>query len=176
MSSWRDRANYLLAAIIVFLLDQTTKKAVTQGMVQHESITVIPDFLNLTYIHNRGAVFGLGSSVTSPYLSWGLSILSVVSLAIILVYFLRLNVRNSRMYFGLALVLGGALGNLYDRLRYGYVIDFIDLHWFDHHWPFFNVADMAICIGVGLLLISMSAKTEHVDSTPPINAATSSEP
>ncbi|MCI0602036.1 signal peptidase II [bacterium] len=161
MSSWRDRVNYLLASIIVFLLDQTTKKIVTQGMMQHESITVIPDFLNITYIHNRGAVFGLGSSVTSPYLSWGLSILSVVSLAVILVYFLRLNVRNPRMFFGLALVLGGALGNLYDRLLYGYVIDFIDLHWFEHHWPFFNIADMSICIGVGLLLISMSTKAEE---------------
>jgi signal peptidase II len=161
MSAWKDRANYLLASIIVFLLDQITKKIVTQGMMEHESITVIPDFLNITYIHNRGAVFGLGSSVTSPYLSWGLSILSVVSLAVILVYFLRLNVRNSKMYFGLALVLGGALGNLYDRLSYGYVIDFIDMHWFEHHWPFFNVADMSICVGVGLLLISMSVKPEE---------------
>jgi len=166
MSSWRNRVNYLLASIIVFFLDQITKRVVTQGMIQHESIQVIPNFLNLTYIHNRGAVFGLGSSMTSPYLSWGLSILSVVSLAIILVYFLRLNVKNTRMYFGLALVLGGALGNLYDRLRYGYVIDFIDLHWFDHHWPFFNVADMSICIGVGLLLISMSAKTEQESESP----------
>ena len=164
MNAWRDRANYLLAAIIVFLLDQTTKKIVTQGMTQHETITVIPDFLNITYIHNRGAVFGLGSSVTSPYLSWGLSILSVVSLAVILVYFLRLNVRNQWTFFGLALVLGGAIGNLYDRLRYGYVIDFVDIHWFEHHWPFFNVADMSICIGVGLLLISMSSKTESAAS------------
>jgi signal peptidase II len=73
------------------------------------------------------------------------------------------------MYFGLSLVLGGALGNLYDRLRYGYVIDFIDVHWFEHHWPFFNVADMAICIGVGLLLISMSAKTEDVETPAPVN-------
>jgi signal peptidase II len=164
MSSWRNRANYLLTAFFVFFVDQITKKIVTQGMVQHESIPVIPNLLNMTYIHNRGAVFGLGSSVTSPYLSWGLSILSIVSLAIILIYFLRLNVRNSRMYFGLALVLGGALGNLYDRLRYGYVIDFIDVHWFEHHWPFFNVADMSICIGVGLLLISMSAKSEEAET------------
>ena len=162
MSTWRDRVNYLLASIIVFLLDQITKKVVMQGMMQHESIVVIPNFLNMTYIHNRGAVFGLGSSVSSPYLSWGLSILSVISLAVILIYFLRLNVRNPRMYFGLALVLGGALGNLYDRLVYGYVVDFIDMHWFDHHWPFFNIADMAICIGVGLLLISMSSKTEEI--------------
>ena len=170
MSAWRDRVNYLLAALIVFLLDQTTKKIVTQGMTQHETITVVPDFLNITYIHNRGAVFGLGSSVTSPYLSWGLSILSVVSLAVILVYFLRLNVRNQWTFFGLALVLGGAIGNLYDRLRYGYVIDFVDIHWFEHHWPFFNVADMSICVGVGLLLISMSSKTEN--TTTAVNEVT----
>jgi signal peptidase II len=165
MTTWKDRANYLLASIIVFLLDQITKKVVTQGMTQHETITVLPDFLNITYIHNRGAVFGLGSSVTSPYLSWGLSILSVVSLAVILVYFLRLNVRSHTTFFGLALVLGGAIGNLYDRLRYGYVIDFVDVHWFEHHWPFFNVADMSICIGVGLLLISMSSKPEQPETS-----------
>jgi len=165
MSAWKDRANYLLASIIVFLLDQTTKKIVTQGMIQHETIPVLPDFLNITYIHNRGAVFGLGSSVTSPYLSWGLSILSVGSLAVILIYFLRLNARNHSTFFGLALVLGGAVGNLYDRLRYGYVIDFVDVHWFEHHWPFFNVADMSICVGVGLLLISMSSKTDESEGS-----------
>ncbi len=161
MSLWKDKANYFLVSVIVFLLDQVTKTVVTQGMSQHDSIELIPNFLNLTYIHNRGAVFGLGSSVTSPYLSWGLSILSLVSLAVILVYFLRLETRNPRMFVGLALVLGGAVGNLYDRLRHGYVIDFIDMHWFDRHWPFFNIADMSICIGVGLLLLSMSAKAEQ---------------
>jgi signal peptidase II len=166
MNTWRGRINYLLASFIVFFVDQLTKKIVMQAMVQHESIIVVPNFLNLTYIHNRGAVFGLGSNVTSPYLSWGLSILSVVSLGIILIYFLRLSVRNTRMYFGLSLVLGGALGNLYDRLRYGYVVDFIDMHWFEHHWPFFNVADMSICIGVGLLLISMSAKPDEIEEVP----------
>ena len=160
-SSLKKRPIFLLLSIAVMLLDQITKQIVSRAMIQHQSIEVIRNFLNLTYIHNRGAVFGLGSDVTSPYLSYGLSVLSLCSLAIILVYFLRLKAGNRKLYSGLALVLGGALGNLYDRLHQGYVVDFIDVHWFDHHWPYFNVADSSICIGVGLLLLSMSAKTEE---------------
>ena len=158
---WKARSHYLLVSIAVFLGDQITKRIVSSGMEQHQSIDIIPEFLNITYIHNRGAVFGLGSNVTSPYLSWGLSILSILSLAIILTYFLRLNTRNPKLYTGLALVLGGAIGNLFDRLVSGYVVDFIDLHWFEYHWPFFNVADLSICVGVGLLLLSMSIKAEE---------------
>jgi signal peptidase II len=159
-SIWKNRSNYLLISLAVFLIDQITKTIVVQGMSQHESIEIIPNFFNLTYVHNRGAVFGLGSSFSTPYLSWVLSILSIVSLAIILAYFLRVKATNGRLYAGLALVLGGALGNLFDRLKNGYVVDFLDLHWFDYHWPFFNVADMSICIGVGLLLISMPAAAD----------------
>jgi signal peptidase II len=165
IQNWKMRSQYLLVSIGVFLTDQITKKIVSRGMEQHQSIDVIPDFLNITYIHNRGAVFGLGSNVTSPYLSWGLSILSILSLAIILTYFLRLNAKNPRLYTGLALVLGGAMGNLFDRLVNGFVVDFIDMHWFDYHWPFFNVADLSICVGVGLLLLSMSVKPEEPVST-----------
>ncbi len=164
MSHWRERSKYLLVSIAVFLLDQITKKIVSQGMHEHQTIEVIPNFLNLTYIHNRGAVFGLGSDVSSPYLSWLLSILSILSLGVILVYFLRVSARNPKLYTGLALVLGGALGNLFDRLRNGHVIDFIDLHWFDYHWPFFNVADSSICVGVGILLLFMSVRHEPAPS------------
>jgi signal peptidase II len=156
---WRARSRYLLISIAVFLLDQITKRIVYQGMVQHQIIEVIPNFLNITYIHNRGAVFGWGQDLGTPYLSLLLSILSILSLAIIVTYFLRVNVNNSKLHSGLALVLGGAMGNLFDRLTNGHVIDFIDVHWFQYHWPTFNVADSAICIGVGLLLLSMSTST-----------------
>ena len=165
-ASWRTRSIFLMISIVVFLLDQITKTIVSQGMMQHQSIELIPNFLNITYIHNRGAVFGLGSNVTSPYLSWGLSLLSGLSLLIILIYFLKLKNDNARLYSGLSLVLGGAVGNLYDRVRTGFVIDFIDLHWFDSHWPFFNLADTAICVGVGFLLLSMSAKAEPAELEP----------
>jgi signal peptidase II len=166
MSAWREvRVRYLLVALAVFVLDQFTKKLVSQGMMQHQSIEIIPNLLNITYINNRGAVFGLGSNLSSPYLSWILSVLSILSLAVIVMYFLRVSAGNAKMYSGLAFVLGGALGNLYDRLKNGYVVDFIDLHWFDNHWPFFNVADMSICIGVGLLLLAMSHKP-RTDAVP----------
>jgi signal peptidase II len=158
---WRVRSRYLILSIGVFLLDQIAKRVVVQGMVQHQTIEVIPDVLNITYIHNRGAVFGLGSNFATPYLSWMLSLLSILSLAVILAYFLRVNATNPKLYSGLALVLGGALGNLYDRLRNGYVVDFVDLHWFTHHWPTFNLADFSICVGVGLLLLSMSVQPEQ---------------
>lgn len=160
MNHWKNRSPYLLISIGIFLIDQITKQIVAERMARHESLELIPNLLNLTYIHNRGAVFGLGSGVTSPYLSWGLSILSVLSLVIILIYFLRLPSGTPKLYSGLAFVLGGAVGNLFDRLTLGYVIDFIDLHWFDYHWPFFNVADSSICVGVGLLLLSMAVKAE----------------
>ena len=159
-SEWKSRARYLVISLVILLFDQLTKQIVSKAMMPHQSIELIPNFLNLTYIHNRGAVFGLGSGMSSPYLSWFLSSLSILSLAVILVYFLRVSVRNSRLYVGLALVLGGAMGNLLDRITSGYVVDFIDVHWFDYHWPYFNLADSSICIGVGLLLLSMSVKTE----------------
>lgn len=161
MSNWRSRSQYLLISIAVFLMDQISKRVVVQGMVQHQSIEVVRDFLSISYIHNRGAVFGLGSTFGTPYLSWLLSLLSIASLIVILVYFLRVNATNRRLYTGLALVLGGAMGNLFDRLKNGYVVDFIDMHWFQHHWPTFNLADSAICIGVGLLLLSMASSSEH---------------
>jgi signal peptidase II len=161
-SVWKVRSRYLFISVIVFLLDQLTKKIVSEGMVQHESIEILPNLLNITYINNRGAVFGLGSNVSSPYLSWLLSLLSILSLVVILVYFLRVSATNPKLYAGLALVLGGALGNLFDRLKNGFVVDFIDLHWFNYHWPYFNVADSAICIGVGLLLLFMSIRAEVV--------------
>lgn len=169
---WRTRSRYLLISVLVFLLDQLTKKIVTQAMVPHQAIDVAEDFLTITYIHNRGAVFGIGSSFATPYLSWLLSLLSILSLGIILFYFLRVTVANPKLYIGLALVLGGAMGNLFDRLRSGYVVDFVDLHWFTHHWPTFNFADFSICLGVGLLLLSMSSATEHAaaaESVDPVN-------
>jgi signal peptidase II len=159
--SWKSRTSYLLISLAVFLVDQITKKIVITGMVQHQSIQIVPDLLNITYIHNRGAVFGFGSNFNSPYLSWLLSILSVLSLAVILIFFLRVNVINRLLYSGLALVLGGALGNLFDRLRNGYVVDFVDMHWFGHHWPTYNFADFSICVGVGLLLLSTSMKPKE---------------
>lgn len=161
MSNWKIRSQYLLISIAVFLLDQISKRVVVQAMAQHQTVEVVRDFLNISYIHNRGAVFGIGSTFATPYLSWMLSLLSVVSLIVILVYFLRVNATNRRLYSGLALILGGATGNLFDRLKNGYVVDFIDVHWFQHHWPTFNLADSAICIGVGLLLLSMASTPEH---------------
>jgi signal peptidase II len=156
---WKTRSRYLLISIAIFLLDQITKRIVFQGMVQHQIIEIIPNFLNITYIHNRGAVFGWGQDLSTPYLSLLLSILSIISLIIIVTYFLRVNVTNAKLYTGLALVLGGAMGNLFDRLTNGHVIDFIQVHWFEYYWPTFNVADSAICVGVGLLLLSMSTST-----------------
>jgi signal peptidase II len=76
--SWKSRTSYLLISLAVFLVDQITKKIVITGMVQHQSIQIVPDLLNITYIHNRGAVLGFGSNFNSPYLSWLLSILSVL--------------------------------------------------------------------------------------------------
>lgn len=175
MTDWRVRSRYLLISLVVFLVDQITKRIVVQSMMQHQSIEVVRDFLSITYVHNRGAVFGLGSTFATPYLSWMLSLLSVISLIVILVYFLRVNASNRSLYSGLALVLGGALGNLFDRLNNNYVVDFVDVHWSFHHWPTFNLADSAICVGVGLLLLSMASSPDS-NSHPEIHSGAPDSP
>jgi signal peptidase II len=149
---------YRLAFIIVaavVLLDQATKFWVHKSMALYQSIEVIPHFANLTYIRNPGAAF---SFLAESRPSLRMTFLVVVAIAAIacIVFLLKIT-RSDRRSFtvGLSLILGGAVGNLIDRLRLGEVADFIDLYWNRFHWPAFNLADSAITIGVILLLIRM---------------------
>jgi signal peptidase II len=144
---------WILAAVVV--LDQATKLIVDRMMALHESHDVIDGFLRLTYVRNRGAAFGLLSDADLPFQAALFSVLSLGALAAIGLYAWRLPVQSRLPRLALALIMGGAVGNLIDRMRLGYVIDFVDAYLGPHHWPAFNVADSAITVGVVLLVLDM---------------------
>ncbi len=141
---------WLSGAIIV--LDQFTKQLASDLLQIHQPVAIAP-FLNLTLTHNTGAAFSLLSDA-GGWQRWLFAGLSVVVGIVIVAWLWRLSSRERWLACGLALVLGGALGNLWDRLVIGAVVDFIDVYYQRWHWPAFNVADSAICIGAVLLVIS----------------------
>jgi signal peptidase II len=151
----RRRAGDFLVIIAVVLLDQATKLLVDGLMALHESRVVIEGLVHLTYVRNRGAAFGLFSDADLPFQSVLFSAVSLLALGAIAVYFFKLPDRSRLARAALALVMGGALGNLIDRARLGSVIDFVDVFWGPHHWPAFNVADSAISVGVVMLVVDM---------------------
>jgi signal peptidase II len=143
----------LVVSAVVLILDQATKIYIDRTMDLHTSITVIQNFFNITYIRNKGAAFGIlaQSAWRLPFFI-GISLIAVV---FIILFFRKLRTDQTLSAFSLALIFSGALGNLIDRVRLGEVIDFIYVHWYEHYWPAFNVADSAICVGVFLLGIEM---------------------
>jgi len=143
----------IMAAVVV--LDQATKLLVDRLMALHESHQVLDGFLRLTYVRNRGAAFGILSDAELPYQSALFSALSLAALTAIALYAWRLPAQSRLPKMALAMIMGGAVGNLIDRMRLGYVIDFVDAYLGPHHWPAFNVADSAISIGVALLIVDM---------------------
>ena len=156
MSSKYPLAGLLSGSVLV--LDQITKVLVDKTMTLHQSVEVIPNFAHLTYVRNTGAAFGFlaGSHSTLRIVFFGL--ISVVAIGCIAYLLRSIRPQQKTLLVSLSLVLGGAVGNLIDRLRLGEVIDFMDLHWYHFHWPAFNVADSAISIGVVLLFIQMLRK------------------
>ena len=138
---------------LVLILDQLTKVYIDRTMALHSSITVIEGFFNITYLRNKGAAFGIlaNSAYRLPFFL----LVSTVAVCVILMVIRRLREDQRVSAVSLSLIFSGALGNLIDRVRLGEVIDFLDVHWQGHHWPAFNVADSAICVGVFLLAIEM---------------------
>jgi len=143
----------LVVSVLVLVLDQASKLFIDRTMPLHSSNTVIDGFFNITYVRNQGAAFGMlaNSSFRLPFFI----LVSAVAVCVILVVVKRLREDQKFAAVSLSLIFSGALGNLIDRVRLGEVIDFLDVHWFDHHWPAFNIADSAICVGVALLAIDM---------------------
>jgi signal peptidase II len=156
--------NLLLMSAVV-ALDQATKALVVRSLDLHDYVTLVDGLLSLSHVRNRGAAFGLLSDWDLPYQSALLSVLSVVALVAIAVYFFRLPAAARLPRLALALVLGGAVGNLVDRIRLGYVVDFIHVYWRQHQWPDFNVADSAITIGVTLLVLDILRSPGHGTAT-----------
>lgn len=150
MRRWRLFSAIALAGLLV---DQATKLYIDGSMRLFDSIPVIENFFHITYVRNRGAAFSFLSNA-----SWRMPFFITVSLiaaAVILVAFRKLRDDQRLAQVSLAMIFSGAVGNLIDRLRLGEVIDFLDAHWYRHHWPAFNVADSLICVGVFLLAVDM---------------------
>ena len=142
---------WLWLSALVVVADQASKQFIAASMSLYDSIPVVP-FLRLTYVHNTGAAFSFLSDA-GGWQRWLFAGLAIVIGAIIAVWLGRLEQRQKLLAVSLALILGGAVGNLINRLVYGYVIDFIDVYYQAWHWPVFNVADAAISIGVALMLL-----------------------
>lgn len=142
-----------MAAIVA--LDQITKLIVRRTLPLGDSRSIIPEFLDLTHVHNTGAAFGLLNAADFPYKPAVMIGIAAVALVAIAAYATQLGFHERMARFGLALILGGAFGNLIDRAIAGYVVDFVDVYWGATHFWAFNVADSAITIGAILVLLDM---------------------
>jgi signal peptidase II len=140
---------------MVVALDQLTKAAVRAALPLGESRSIIPEFLDLTHVHNTGAAFGLLNAAEFQYKSIVMIVIAAVALVAIAAYATQLGFHERMARLGLALILGGAFGNLIDRAVAGFVVDFVDVYWGTTHFWAFNVADAAITIGAVLVLLDM---------------------
>ena len=145
------RLRWLILSLLVVAADQATKLWVLAALQPHEVIPILPMF-NLTLVFNEGAAFSFLAGA-GGWQRWFFVALAVVVSTVLVAWLWRLEAEERLTAAGLALVAGGAIGNLIDRLAYGHVVDFVDLYWRTWHWPAFNVADSAITVGVALLLL-----------------------
>lgn len=153
MSFSSSRARFLLLSLAVFVLDQWTKWWVETAFPLGVSSEVMAGFFNLTHVRNTGVAFGLFASHGADGGTWFLVAMGLVALGAVAVYFRLAPADNRLLLSALALIVGGAVGNLFDRIASGGVTDFFDFYWGEHHWPAFNVADSAITIGIGLMIL-----------------------
>jgi signal peptidase II len=150
----------LLLTPVLLIVDQLTKLYIDRTMKLYQSIPVIDGLFSITYLRNKGAAFSFLADA-----SWRLPffiLVSFIAVAAILFAFNKLRDDQHLAVFSLTMILSGAVGNLIDRLRLGEVIDFLDVYWKSHHWPAFNVADSAICVGVALLALDMFLEERRV--------------
>ncbi len=148
-----SRGWLLLLSLLVVAADRLTKWLVSTRIELGNNLQVIPHVFAISHVENPGAAFSLFNDSSSPErVRWMLLVFSLLAAVAVLVALLKLGRRITATTLALALILGGALGNAYDRMRFGYVIDFLEVHIIHYHWPDFNVADSAIVVG-GILLV-----------------------
>ena len=160
------KARYLVLSLVVLALDQWTKWLVEIHLPPHVSQPIVPGLLNLTHVRNTGVAFGLWAGGGS----WTLTLLGLAALVVVGFYFLRTGHGQRLLLVALALVLGGAVGNLLDRVLAGAVTDFVDAYVGSHHWPAFNVADSAISIGLVLMALDALRPASRRDGERPAPA------
>lgn len=152
----------LLISAAVFALDRLTKVWVSARIPLGGAVPVVDHILRMTHWTNEGAAFSMFADSASPHaVRWWLVAFTLIAAAAVLIALVKLGNRFSGTTVALALILGGALGNVHDRIAYGSVIDFIEVHIFSYHWPDFNVADSAVVTGACLLLLESLLQKEH---------------
>jgi len=154
----------LLAITPAFVvLDQWTKYLVDHRMLLHQSVPILPGWFELTYVRNRGAVFGFLAGIDSWWRMPFFLTFSAIAVVLLAIFYIRSRPDQGLLRLSLALILAGAVGNVIDRLRFGYVIDFLDVHWHHYHWPAFNIADSAISVGICLMLLEAYMEGRRTD-------------
>jgi len=151
--------------LLIVALDQAAKAMIRRALPVHESMVVIPGLLDFTHVRNTGAAFGMLDGVDFPFKTWLIALVAVAALAGIVVYASQLSRGQLLARTGLALIIGGAGGNLIDRVTVGSVVDFVDVYWRSYHFWAFNVADSAITIGVAVMILDMIGAGRHVSKT-----------
>jgi signal peptidase II len=142
-------------ALGLVALDQFTKALVVRHLALHESVTLVPGLLDLTHVRNTGAAFGMLNAVDFPYKAAVITVLALAALAAIAMFAGRLGSESPLARAGMTLVVAGAVGNLIDRARQGYVVDFVDVYWRGWHFWAFNVADSAITVGAAAIILDL---------------------
>ena len=154
-SSRFGRLGWLVLSLLVLVIDQVSKAHFEGTLEMFQQIVVIPDYFSWTLAYNTGAAFSFLAD-SGGWQRWLFALIAVVVSAVLVVWLKRLGRNDTWLAIALALVLGGALGNLYDRIAFGHVIDFILVHWQNrHYFPAFNFADSAICVGAIMLALDM---------------------
>jgi signal peptidase II len=148
----KNNTFYYFLILFFLLIDQATKTIVSSILNLYESRVIVPGLFNLTFIRNRGAIFGFFSHNQNFFVYALLTLASLAALGLVVYYFAKTPSSEKFLKISLSLILAGALGNLIDRLFRGSVVDFLDFYVKDWHWPFFNVADSCITVGALLLL------------------------
>lgn len=146
------RKYHILIAAVVVVLDRITKWVIAQKITLHDSVDIVPGMFRLTHVQNQGAAFGLFADSPSEWKVAMLILFSIAALGVVSALLWRNGNAMNATAIALSLVMGGALGNLWDRVAAGRVIDFLDFYMGSHHWPAFNIADSAIVVGALLLL------------------------
>lgn len=150
--SGKSMAGWLGLSVVVIVLDLWTKNLASTSLVYGQSVAVMPSF-NLTLLHNYGAAFSFLAD-QSGWQRWFFTGLAVIVSGVLIRWLVTLR-NDNWLAIAIALVLGGALGNLYDRITLGYVVDFLHFYWQDYHFPAFNIADTCISIGAGLMILDL---------------------
>lgn len=177
IGDFATRRRYFGSAAVVIVLDQATKIAAHAFLPGKDAVVVIPGFMNLAYSRNPGGLFGLFGTWSNAWRTSLLTLLPIAAVLLIGLFLARTKEQDRRTLFGLAMILGGATGNLIDRVFRGEVVDFLDVYastqflarWFvkqfgTAHWPTFNIADSAIVIGAGLLILDVLRPGQPAES------------